>query len=78
MALLEEHITENIVKVRRMMQWLGNELKCTYSDWGQLLPPDDWHPSGFRAIGSTVFFFLWRSRAEASQVHGRPPERKHA
>jgi len=67
LQLLEEHITENIVKVRH--HFINHTTILMFCvDWARLLPPGCGHTTRISTICAVMFFLLRRSGKKVLQV----------
>jgi hypothetical protein len=64
MQLLDEHITENIVKVETRYSSIRSiPNRATELDWGPILSASRWDPTRISPVLVTLFLLLWRSGA---------------
>lgn len=75
MQLLDEHITENIVKVEtRPSPICSIPDRDPALDWGPVLSASRWDPTGISLVLVTLFLLLWRSGAPQVQIQRRSRE----
>lgn len=61
MQLLDEHITENIVKVGLEPADVRTTDRACALDWGSILSASCWDPARISLVLVTMFLLLWGS-----------------